>query len=201
MGQVKSSKKGVALDMTAMCDVAFLLLTFFILTAKMKVPDPAKFEVPSAVSEKKLPDENVVRISISNEGAVFLTIAEQSKRKELIREIDKMYSLGLNDQEKEKFELTETFGVPMKQLKFFLNLTDEKRKSFKQEGIVIDSTNNELKGWVRVAKTLNENAIIAIKGDRDSEYATFKKVIGTMQEMHLNRFSLITSLENKPSVK
>ncbi len=201
MSQVKSSKKGVSLDMTAMCDVAFLLLTFFILTAKMKVPDPAKFEVPSSISEKKLPDENVVRISISNEGAVFLTIAEQSKRKELIKEIDKMYSLGLNDSEKEKFELIETFGVPMKKLKFYLDLPEDKRKLFKQEGIAIDSANNELKGWVRVAKTLNEDAIIAIKGDRDSEYATFKKVIGTMQEMHLNRFSLITGLENKPSVK
>ncbi|MBC7485176.1 MAG: biopolymer transporter ExbD [Cytophagaceae bacterium] len=199
MAQVKTKKSGVMLDMTAMCDVAFLLLTFFILTAKMKVPDPAKFEVPSSVSEKKLPDENVVRISISNEGAVFLTIAEQSKRKELIKEIDKMYSLGLNENDKEKFSLIETFGVPMKQLKFFLNLSDDKRKLFKQEGIVIDSTNNELKGWVRVAKTLNANAIIAIKGDRDSEYAVFKKVIATMQEMHLNRFSLITGLENKPS--
>jgi len=199
MAQVKTKKSGVMLDMTAMCDVAFLLLTFFILTAKMKVPDPARFEVPSAVSEKKLPDENVLRISISNEGAVFLTIAEQSRRKELIKEIDKMYSLGLTEADKEKFSLIETFGVPMKQLKFYLNLSDDKRKAFKQEGIVIDSTNNELKGWVRVAKTLNENAIIAIKGDRASEYTVFKKVIGTMQEMHLNRFSLITGLENKPS--
>lgn len=199
MAQVKTKKGGVSLDMTAMCDVAFLLLTFFILTAKMKVPDPARFEVPSAVSEKKLPDENVLRISISNEGAVFLTIAEQSRRKELIKEIDKMYSLGLTEADKEKFSLIETFGVPMKQLKFYLNLSDDKRKAFKQEGIVVDSTNNELKGWVRVAKTLNENAIIAIKGDRASEYTVFKKVIGTMQEMHLNRFSLITGLENKPS--
>ena len=199
MAQVKTKKSGVSLDMTAMCDVAFLLLTFFILTAKMKVPDPARFEVPSAVSEKKLPDENVLRISISNEGAGFLTIAEHSRRKELIKEIDKMYSLGLTEADKEKFSLIETFGVPMKQLKFYLNLSDDKRKAFKQEGIVIDSTNNELKGWVRVAKTLNENAIIAIKGDRASEYTVFKKVIGTMQEMHLNRFSLITGLENKPS--
>lgn len=199
MGQVKSNKKGVALDMTAMCDVAFLLLTFFILTAKMKVPEPAKFEVPSSISDTKLPDENVLRVSISDKGAVFLTISEQSTRRELIQEIDKMYKLGLSDKEKFKFELTETFGVPMKELKYFLNLNDEQRKEFDQKGISMDSTNNELKGWVRVAKTINPSFRIALKGDRTSDYAVFKEVIASFQEMHLNKFSLITSMESKPS--
>jgi biopolymer transport protein ExbD len=199
MGQVKSNKKGVMLDMTAMCDVAFLLLTFFILTAKMKVPEPANFDVPSSVSDTKLPDENIIRVSISDKGAVFFTIAEQNVRRELIQEIDKMYTLGLTDKQKKQFELTETFGVPLKELKYFLSLPDEKRKEFKQTGIVVDSTNNELKGWVRVAKTINPESRIAIKGDRHSDYLVFKKVIASLQEMNLNKFSLITSLEAKPS--
>ena len=86
MAQVKSKKGGVSLDMTAMCDVAFLLLTFFILTAKMKTPEPAKFEIPASVSDKKLPDENILKISISNEGAVFYSVREQSVKKEVIEE-------------------------------------------------------------------------------------------------------------------
>jgi biopolymer transport protein ExbD len=199
MAQVKSKKGGVMLDMTAMCDVAFLLLTFFILTAKMKVPEPAKFDVPSSVSDTKLPDENIIRISISDQGAVFFTVAEQSVRRELIQEINNMYKLGLNDQQKQKFELTETFGVPLKELKYFLTLSDAQRKEFKQKGIVVDSTNNELKGWVRVAKTINPQARIAVKGDRQSDYSVFKAVIASLQEMNLNKFSLITSLEAKPS--
>lgn len=199
MGQVKSNKKGISLDMTAMCDVAFLLLTFFILTAKMKVPEPAKFEVPSSISDTKLPDENVLRISISNEGAVFFTVAEQPIRRELIQKIDEMYKLGLTDKQKKTFELTETFGVPMAELPFYLSLPEEKRKDFKQKGIVMDSTNNELKGWVRVTKTINPAMRIAVKGDRQSEYAVFSRVIASLQEMKLNKFSLITSLEAKPS--
>jgi biopolymer transport protein ExbD len=162
MGQVKSKKGGISLDMTAMCDVAFLLLTFFILTAKMKVPEPARFEVPSSISVTKLPDDNVLRISISNEGVVFLTIAEQGTRRELISKIDDMYKLGLTDKQKVKFELTETFGVPMAELPFYLNLSDEKRKEFKQKGIVMDSTNNELKGWVRVAKRRSRSRVSCV---------------------------------------
>jgi biopolymer transport protein ExbD len=201
MGQVKSNKKGIMLDMTAMCDVAFLLLTFFILTAKMKMPEPAKFEVPSSISDTKLPDENVLRISISNEGAVFLTVAEQGTRRELIQKIDEMYKLGLTAKQKQTFELTETFGVPMKELPFYLGLPEEKRKDFKQKGISTDSTSNELKGWVRVAKTINPALRIALKGDRDAEYTVFSRVIASLQEMKLNKFSLITSMESKPSAE
>lgn len=40
MAKAKSQKKAAAIDMTAMCDVAFLLLTFFILTATAKQPEP-----------------------------------------------------------------------------------------------------------------------------------------------------------------
>ena len=53
MSKVKGKKQSISLDMTAMCDMAFLLLTFFILTAKMKVPEPAQFDVPSSVSTQK----------------------------------------------------------------------------------------------------------------------------------------------------
>lgn len=201
MAQVKSKKAGVMLDMTAMCDVAFLLLTFFILTAKMKVPEPAKFETPSSISDKILPYDDIIRISISNEGAVFFTVAEQTRRREIIKDIDQMYSLGLTNDQKLKFELIETFGVPMKKLKYFLSLPDDQRKEFKQDGILMDSSNNELRGWVRVAKNINSKARIAVKADRESEYGVFKKVIATLQELNLNKFSLVTSLENKPSIK
>ena len=46
MGKVKMSKKSTSIDMTAMCDVAFLLLTFFILTATAKMPEPLPVDKP-----------------------------------------------------------------------------------------------------------------------------------------------------------
>ena len=42
MPRVKVARKSTAIDMTAMCDVAFLLLTFFILSAKPKTSGPDK---------------------------------------------------------------------------------------------------------------------------------------------------------------
>jgi biopolymer transport protein ExbD len=199
MAQVKSKKGGVSLDMTAMCDVAFLLLTFFILTAKMKTPEPAKFEIPASVSDKKLPDENILKISISNEGAVFYSVREQSVKKEVIEEIDKMYKLNLSQKQKDRFIVLENFGVPMRELGAFLSMDMEKVQDFKQKGILMDSTNNELKAWVRVTKTIQPEMRIAIKGDKDADYETFSRAIESLQELHLNKFSLITALEAKPS--
>ena len=45
MSRIKIPRKSTAIDMTAMCDVAFLLLTFFILTAKLKQQDPLQFVI------------------------------------------------------------------------------------------------------------------------------------------------------------
>ncbi|MEN0081712.1 biopolymer transporter ExbD, partial [Flavobacterium lindanitolerans] len=39
MAKIKLSKKSSRIDMTAMCDMAFLLLSFFIMTATAKVPE------------------------------------------------------------------------------------------------------------------------------------------------------------------
>ena len=39
MARIKPKRHGVVTDMTAMCDVTFLLLTFFIMTTQFKKPD------------------------------------------------------------------------------------------------------------------------------------------------------------------
>ena len=57
MAKVKMSKNAASIDMTAMCDVAFLLLTFFILTATAKVPEPITVDTPSSTNKTKLPKQ------------------------------------------------------------------------------------------------------------------------------------------------
>jgi biopolymer transport protein ExbD len=195
---MSGKRSGISLDMTAMCDMAFLLLTFFILTAKMKTPEVVQVDIPSSVSEKKVPEQNLLRITVSNEGNVYFSLTESSTRKQLIEKVAELRKISLTESEKIAFANTDMFGIPAAQLKGFFSLSPSERETYKQPGIPLDSANNELKMWVREAKSINGKLIIAIKGDKNSDYEKYSGVVSTLQELNLNKFSLITSLEAKP---
>ncbi len=195
---MSGKRGGISLDMTAMCDMAFLLLTFFILTAKMKTPEVVQVDIPASVSEKKVPEQNLMKITVASDGAVYFSITEAPTRKKLIDKIVELKKLTLSENEKIAFANTEMFGLPMAQLKGFFSKTVTEREAYKQTGIPIDSANNELKIWIKEAKTINGRLIIAIKGDKNSDYEKYSGVVSTLQDLNLNKFSLITSLEAKP---
>jgi biopolymer transport protein ExbD len=71
MPKVKVPRKSTSVDMTAMCDVAFLLLSFFILTTKFKQPEPIPIVTPNSVANKVAPQEDLVLVSIDKAGKVF----------------------------------------------------------------------------------------------------------------------------------
>jgi biopolymer transport protein ExbD len=92
-----------------------------------------------------------------------------------------------------------TFGVPIGQMRSLLALKpSERNKPGLQTGIPIDSVNNELKDWVTYARYANPKLRITIKGDGDASYETIKRVIGTLQDININKFNLITNLEARP---
>jgi len=55
-----------------MVDVAFLLLTFFMLTTQFKPAEEVQIVLPSSHSDFKLPDANVMTLTISKDGRIFL---------------------------------------------------------------------------------------------------------------------------------
>ena len=73
MPKVKIKRKSTAIDMTAMCDVAFLLLTFFILTATARQPEPLPVDTPSSTVTIKLPDSDISMLTVG-QGKVFLEL-------------------------------------------------------------------------------------------------------------------------------
>ena len=68
----KMKRRGPTLDMTAMVDVAFLLLTFFMLTAQFREPEPIPIVLPSSNTQIKLPAANILMITVSEASQVFI---------------------------------------------------------------------------------------------------------------------------------
>ena len=204
MPRVKVARKSTAIDMTAMCDVAFLLLTFFILTAKPKVEDPSKAEVPPSSKEVTIPDDNVLTISIGKGGKLFLGFSGNDVRQETLKTMGEKYSVSFTPEEINKFANTEIFGVPMNQMKQFLNTPSNELKNFEQKGIPADTTvNNELANWIITARKADrglhgKDYSIAIKGDRLEEYPSVNTVISVLGQQKLFKFDLITTLRAAP---
>jgi biopolymer transport protein ExbD len=71
------------IDMTPLVDVAFLLLTFFMLTTQFKPPEEVTIELPASHSEIKLPESNVMTLSLSKDGRIFMGLDSQILRKRL----------------------------------------------------------------------------------------------------------------------
>jgi len=62
--------------MTAMVDVAFLLLTFFMLTTQFKAPAPVEVVLPSSHTEIKLPGSNIMTVHVGEQGQLFVGAGE-----------------------------------------------------------------------------------------------------------------------------
>jgi biopolymer transport protein ExbD len=198
MSKVKIPRKNISLDMTAMCDMAFLLLTFFILTAKFKPDDPVVVDTPASISDVKLPDKDIMTISIDRENRVFFGIDGQFDREKMLEFVAGEKKVGFTEAEIKQFSLMSSFGVPLGNLRQLLSTKDKAK--FSQPGIPCDSLNNELTYWVTYSRYANPKLRITIKGDVNSSYETVDKVIKTLQELNINKFNLITDLKAKPKV-
>jgi biopolymer transport protein ExbD len=202
MARVKIPRKSTALDMTAMCDVAFLLLTFFILTAKLRTEDPLHVDVPAAAQVLVVPDDNISILTVGQH-KVFFGIEGTDIRKALLEEMGTQYKTHFTPEEQQRFSVIPTFGVPMSQLHQFIALDEEGRKTFNQTGIPVDtSANNELASWIYQARLVqknlkNQDLRFAIKGNAKDLYTEYKGVVDIFQKQGINKFSLITSLKSK----
>jgi len=198
---VKTQKKATSIDMTAMCDVAFLLLTFFILTATAKIPEALPVDTPQSTVQTKLPETDLATLTIGK-GKVFFDLKGREVRKRTLELMGQKYGVEFTDDEKAKFALMEGIGVPIQSLKQLIGMATADRSKAGQPGVPKDSLDNQLAEWVQNARIanieLNDKELqIAIKGDAKEEYPSIRKVMDILQDQGINSFSLVTGLRGK----
>lgn len=199
-------KKSTSTDMTAMCDVAFLLLTFFILTATAKVPEALPVDMPSSTVQSKLPDSDLAIITIGKgkdgKTKVFFDIKGREIRKKTLEGMGAKFGVNFSEEDKEKFALMDDFGVPVTSLKQIIDMKAADRTKAEQPGIPFDSIDNQLKEWLLVSRRatidLDDKELqIAIKGDAKEEYPQIKKIMDILQDQKINSFNLVTGMRGK----
>jgi len=200
MPRAKIPRKSTSIDMTAMCDVAFLLLSFFILATKFKPPEALTVVTPNSVSSKIAPDKNVVLITMDKDAKVYFSVSDGniSEKKDIIDAVNTAKNLGLTDAEKKNFVNNPSayIGVPFAQLKSYLDKTPDQVKGAVLAGIpVTDTLNNELIDWVRAAVGAFQGTKmnLLVKGDDAAKYPSFDGVVYAFKKNDQLKFQLITN--------
>src|SRR4051812_42293778 len=112
MPKIKIPKKSPSLDMTPMVDLAFLLVTFFMLTTKFRPDEPVVVDQPSSISEISLPDKGVIMITVDAKGRVFFNVEGQQVRKDILERVGKQYNLQFDEKEMKRFAVLASVGMP-----------------------------------------------------------------------------------------
>lgn len=202
MPKIKMPRKSTHIDMTAMCDVAFLLLTFFMLATTFKPNEPVVVRTPGSTSTKAIP-EGYVLITLDKEGRVFFDIDDLIAKRAIIDQINQDKGLGLDNVEIQSFLSGGSVGVKFSQLKSYLALSPSQQSEFAKSapGIPTDTTNdydkNELAYWIATTQ-YHFKGRFAIKADGAAAYPEINKVISTLGKQKLFRFSFITDPKGIP---
>lgn len=217
----KPSKGGApSLDMTPMVDLAFLLVTFFMLTASFRMAEPVTVDTPSSIGEVLLPDNHIM-VLIDNKGKPFFGISNAEAKKAALLEMGKKYNVTFTEEQVKKFSGLPSFGVDIKELPKYINASENERMKFKQTGVPNDTLKNpQLKDWISIggaeavkiyqaakekAEASNqelkaEKPRYAIKCDAKTPYIMVKDVIKAFTDLKIYQFNLITSLEGGGTV-
>lgn len=204
MPKIKLPRKSTHIDMTAMCDVAFLLLTFFMLATKFKPQEPVAVRTPASVSTDQIP-EGFMLITLDKNGRVFFGVDNLNAKNDIINAVNTDKNLGLDQNQINAFINGSSFGVPISQLKAYLSVSPAEQAELdkKASGIPTDTTNNpsnELAYWISASRPyLEGGGRFAIKADGEAGYPMIHKVIQTLGNLQIFRFNFITDSKGVPA--
>jgi biopolymer transport protein ExbD len=201
MARPKIARKSTWVDMTAFCDVAFLLLSFFIMATKTKPPEALSVVMPSSVSSKAIDLNDQVMVILNQDGKVFLSFSEEDRKRDVAEEVAKLKGVPMSPADVAKAAKVEFFGSPLAQLPSFVNLPKESMKAELLPGIpAVDSTNNELTLWMTAVNNIfrGDKMNLMVKGDNAASYPAFKQVLEAFKKNDFLKFNIVTNAESVP---
>jgi biopolymer transport protein ExbD len=216
----KPSKGGApSLDMTPMVDLAFLLVTFFMLTASFRMAEPVTVDPPSSIGQITLPDNHIM-VTVDKDGKLFFGISNAAAKTAALRRMSEKYKIPFTEEQIKKFGGLPSIGVDLKDLPKYIDTPESQRTAFKpQNGIPLDSLNNQLRDWISFggaeavkiyndakekAKSANqefkaEKPRYAIKCDSKTKYIFVNDIVEVFTKLKIYQFNLITGLEANPN--
>jgi len=207
MPSVKMPKKSTDTDMTPFVDIAFLILSFFIMATKFKPAEPVEITQPNSVSADELPENDAMMVLVDSSDRVFFSVLSDKDKSIFDKVLDKVAasrSMTFTPEQKQNFRKTVAVGVPFSQLPSFLNLDPEEQMKVKQPGIpVLDTLNNELIWWIGAVKStyadMGRELKYLVKGDGKTKYPTVEAIINAFKKNDQLKFNFVTSLEGAPA--
>jgi biopolymer transport protein ExbD len=180
MAKIKLKRHSFRLDMTPMVDVGFLLVTFFMLTAKFKPQsdEPLQIQLPVAIADTtRLPDANIATIEVG-----LKPLADGR--------MDTVIEFGLSN-EKDRAPVYKP-----------LNLTDPKTgqpltdgQLAMKAGVVV--TKATLETVVQQSRLQNPAMRYAINADSAITFGTINDVMHALQKYGATRMNLVTMNKEK----
>jgi biopolymer transport protein ExbD len=76
----KMRRVGIRIDMTPLVDVAFLLLTFFMLTTTFSLPQVMEINLPPSESRSEVTESTLLILRIPEDGRIFWNFGTETPR-------------------------------------------------------------------------------------------------------------------------
>ncbi|WP_259068683.1 biopolymer transporter ExbD [Mucilaginibacter sp. X4EP1] len=198
----KPRRKILSVDMTAMCDVAFIILIFFVVSAKAKAWLPISIEEPAARNRIYDSEDNNAIILVSTDKVMF-EIPKEIRKQTLIT-MGSRYHIEFTSEELSKFEKIETIGVPISQLKEFIDSDYNNWNNFffKQPGIPVNPGNYELANWIDIASkaekvTKDHDLDFMLDADKRNLYPQIERITDILTSQRIFKFSLVYITKSK----
>ncbi|MDR3327568.1 MAG: biopolymer transporter ExbD [Prevotellaceae bacterium] len=133
MAKIKVKKQSTFIDMTAMSDVTVLLLTFFMLTSTFVQKEPITVNTPASVSERKVPETDILTILVDGHGKIFLSMDNNEQLAKAVQKVGGDYHVTFTPVQLEAARRLTSFGVPIKDLPSYLDKTIDQQDAFMKE--------------------------------------------------------------------